>query len=309
MRDRQRPKVGEILVAAGVIDEQQLRAALGEQARWGRPLGATLVKLGFVEEKELVRALASQLGMPMAILDGKRIPPDVLALVPREVAERERVIPLFVRQEGGRRLLFVGVEDPGNLAAFDDLAFRTGMEIKPVMVGPSELFEAIDRCYDRHPECTSNSGQPSVAVVTPGTEELARHWSRPADGPAEPVDIAEPSPPHEPMPAPAATVPEPAREQTPAGRAEAPPDGPGQAPPEWARPAAPSAVAQPGGAVGHEVAPAATPAAPASTPAMDVRSQRILRALAELLIEKGVLTREELQVRVRDLERAAHGGD
>jgi hypothetical protein len=44
-------------------------------------------------------------------------------------------------------------------------------------------------------------------------------------------------------------------------------------------------------------------------PAMDVRSQRILRALAELLIEKGVLTREELQVRVRDLERAAHGGD
>lgn len=266
MRDRQRPKVGEILVAAGVIDEQQLRAALGEQARWGRPLGATLVKLGFVEEKELVRALASQLGMPMAILDGKRIPSEVLAWVPREVAERERVIPLFVRQEGGRRLLFVGVEDPGNLAAFDDLAFRTGMEIKPVMVGPSELFEAIDRCYDRQPEGASTAGQPSVAVVTPGTEELARHWSRPADGP-------------------------------------------GQAPSENARPAAPALVTQPGGAAGHELPPAATGSAPASTPGMDARSQRILRALAELLIEKGVLTREELQVRVRDLERAAHGGD
>jgi hypothetical protein len=183
------------------------------------------------------------------------------------------------------------------------------MEIKPVMVGPSELFEAIDRCYDRQPEGASTAGQPSVAVVTPGTEELARHWSQSADGPTELVDVAEPAPPLEPTPAPAAHVPEPAQEQEPVARAQAPSDGAEPAAARTARPPSPPAVAQPGGAAGHDAAAATTPAAPVAAPGMDVRSQRILRALAELLIEKGVLTREELQVRVRELERAANGGD
>jgi type IV pilus assembly protein PilB len=179
MADRQRPRVGEILVRAGVIDEQQLKSALGEQTRWGGHLGSTLIKLGFVEENDLVRALASQLDLPMATLEGKRIPPEVLALVPREVADRERVMPLFVKREGGRVFLYVGVEDPGNLEAFDDLAFRTGMLIKPVMVAPSELYEAIDRCYHRS---TAAEARPrSASVVTPGTEELARHWSQSAE--------------------------------------------------------------------------------------------------------------------------------
>ena len=58
MQDR--PLVGELLVAAGIIDEDQLAAALDEQARWGKRLGVTLIKMGMVEEAQLVRALASQ---------------------------------------------------------------------------------------------------------------------------------------------------------------------------------------------------------------------------------------------------------
>jgi len=206
MADRQRPKVGEILVRSGVIDEQQLKSALGEQTRWGGHLGSTLIKLGFVEEKDLVRALASQLDLPMATLEGKRIPPEVLALVPREVADRERVMPLFVKREGGRVFLYVGVEDPGNLEAFDDLAFRTGMLIKPVMVAPSELYEAIDRCYHR---AAADEATPKPAsVVTPGTEELARHWSQSAQSSETTSPMAEPGP-APPAPSVVMPVPEP----------------------------------------------------------------------------------------------------
>lgn len=142
-----RPRVGEILLAAGIIDQMQLDAALGEQSRWGRRLGVTLIKMGFVEEGHLIRALAKQLGLPVASLAGKKIPADVIALVPARVASEHGVIPLFTKQEGRTGQLYLGMEDPSNLAVLDDLSFRTGMEIHPVMVGPSELGEAIDRYY------------------------------------------------------------------------------------------------------------------------------------------------------------------
>jgi len=360
MRDRDRPRVGEILLQAGVIDSHQLRAALGEQARWGRPLGATLVKLGFVEENELVRALASQLGLPMAILDGKRIPADVLALVPKEVAEREMVIPLFVKQEGGRRVLHLGVEDPGNLAAFDDLAFRTGMDVKLVMVGPSELCEAIDRCYNRAAEASRSAS--NVPVVAPGSEELARHWSRAgsdtsaddttdsmeaavalapdvseameSDHPEDDARALSADRPPPSMPVQTAPAPAPAPSPSPGPTAPAPPAAPLAAAPVQSTatasgdtspissasiggaggPAAESAGA-PGGHGERDVtgslsaAFAATAARPVAAPrvaapAPDDRTPLILRALAELLIDKGVITREELQIRVRDLDPA-----
>lgn len=143
----ERPRVGEILVQAGVIDEMQLAAALGEQTRWGRRLGVTLIKMGMVEEGHLIRALAKQLDLPVASLEGKRIADDVIALVPKRVASEHVVMPLFVKQEGPKGQLFLGMEDPSNLAVLDDLSFRTGMEVYPVMVGPSELGAAIDRYY------------------------------------------------------------------------------------------------------------------------------------------------------------------
>jgi hypothetical protein len=199
----ERPKVGEILLRAGVIDRHQLQAALGEQRRWGRRLGSTLIKLGFVEERALVRALASQLGLPVATLEGKRIHPDVLGLVPGEVAEKHMVIPLFVKKEGGINRLFVGMEDPGSLDVLDELRFRSGMDVRAVMVGPSELAEAIDRYYRRDGDAPPESARPpgdtnpivepqavpapdaeparaataSPREVPSGTEELARFFT------------------------------------------------------------------------------------------------------------------------------------
>jgi type IV pilus assembly protein PilB len=157
-----KPRVGEILVQAGVIDEMQLASALGEQTRWGRRLGVTLIKMGMVEEGHLIRALAKQLDLPVASLEGKRIADDVVALVPKRVASEHGVMPLFVKQEGSKDQLFLGMEDPSNIAVLDDLTFRTGMQVFPVMVGPSELGAAIDRYY------LSNS---SSTAADPATED------------------------------------------------------------------------------------------------------------------------------------------
>ena len=179
MRDR--PRVGEILVAAGIIDEMQLTAALGEQSRWGKRLGVTLIKMGMVEEGHLIRALAKQLDLPVASLAGKRIPPEVIALVPARLASKHGVIPLFLKDDGPNGQLYLGMEDPSNLAVLDDLSFRTGMEVCPVMVGPSELGAAIDRYYLSHStepatarEIEDPIGEISLSVVADGADPSSR---------------------------------------------------------------------------------------------------------------------------------------
>lgn len=144
-----RPKVGEILVRSGLIDEAQLRAALGDQSNWGQRLGITLVKMGVIEERDLVRALAQQLQLPVVELEGKRVQPEVLELVPVEIADKHSCVPLFVKEGPAGRTLFVGMDDPSDLEAIDDLGFRTGCKIQPVLVSPSDLAEAIDRFYRR----------------------------------------------------------------------------------------------------------------------------------------------------------------
>jgi type IV pilus assembly protein PilB len=140
-----------MLLGEGLIDAMQLRSALGEQRRWGWRLGMTLVHMGFIDEDRLVGALSRQFRMPLARLEGKRIHRNALDLVPEELAERFHCVPLFLREEGATKTLFLGMEDPSDLAVIDDLRFRTGIEIVPILVAPSEREAAIERHY-RQPQ-------------------------------------------------------------------------------------------------------------------------------------------------------------
>jgi len=335
MRDR--PKVGEILIQAGILDEQQLATALAEQARWGRRLGLTLIKLGLVQEGQLVRALARQFDLPVASLAGKKIAPDVIALVPAKVACEHSVVPLFVKKEGKKELLFLGMEEPSDLGVLDDLAFRTGMAIRPVMVGPSEIGEAIDRYYNAKPPA------PVVAPAArlPDPESAADTLSETA---LRRVPEQEPAPSLSQLltPAPSAVLERRPIESKPyeAQPFDLPPDPPPPATvvaPPAAPPAAvvapppvppiPPAVA-PSSALPSAPAPAPAPA-PTSAPqvprapavdAPDVaapelarlmeeteRTRLVAKAIAHLLIEKGLLTLEELSARIDKMKSGRPG--
>lgn len=170
---RQRPKLGEIVMRAGIIDSLQLDAALGDQKKWGGRLGTTLIKLGFLTEADLVRALASQLDLPVASLDGKRIPKSVLALVPYDYADDHTCLPLFIKQEGGQDTLYLATDDPCNLDVLDDLAFRTGLVVKPVVVAASEICEGIDRFYRDRVSPPKPASGPVETRVWNDSENLA----------------------------------------------------------------------------------------------------------------------------------------
>ena len=144
----ERPKLGELLVHAGAITKHQLAAGLVEQRKWGRPLGMTLVAMGYLDEETLVRTLARQLGLPVAWLRGKRIAPEVLEMIPAELATKHRCLPLSVREEAGSRVLYLAMQDPADLEALDDVEFRVGCKVKPVLVAPGELEEALRQHYE-----------------------------------------------------------------------------------------------------------------------------------------------------------------
>ena len=228
---KEKPKIGELLVRAGAIDEIQLRSALAEQRQWGRPLGMTLVRMGFVDEDTLVHTLANQLRLPVVKLAGKRVNREVLDLVPLDLAEKHRCLPLLVNDEGGRRVLYLGMEDPADLESVDEISFRIGEKVKPVLVAPTELDEALQRHY---------------------------HWAAFAGG----VTVAE--------------------------------DDGGYGEPEFVRsPAASKPKPEPAAgsnADGGQQDAAVPPAA-------------ILRALSQLLVEKGIITRDELVDRVDQVLR------
>jgi type IV pilus assembly protein PilB len=174
------PRLGDILVQAGLIDELQLHTALAEQQQWGNRLGVALVKLGMIDEQELLQALSRKLGAPAVRLQGKRIDPAVLALVPRDLAERHACLPLFTKQEAGVEVIYVGMEDPGDLAALDELRFRTGLKVRPVIVAPTELWETLDRSYRRLVE---TAARPAATPTDPGetAPHLANEGSETAD--------------------------------------------------------------------------------------------------------------------------------
>jgi hypothetical protein len=162
----ERPKLGELLVMAGAIDQTQLGAALADQRQYGGPLGARLVRMGFLDEEALVRTLARQLKLPIAWLRGKWVEEEVLDLVPAEIALKHRCLPLTLTETNGRKSLHLAMQDPGDLEALDAVQFQVGHNVSPVLAAPSELEEALQRHYESSESANSaGASRPEVQEV------------------------------------------------------------------------------------------------------------------------------------------------
>jgi len=162
----ERPKLGELLVMAGAIDQTQLGVALGEQRKYGHPLGTTLVRLGFLDEEALIRTLARQLKLPIAWLRGKWVEEEVLDLVPGELALKHRCLPLSVSDAGRGKVLHLAMQDPGDLVTLDAVRFHVGHDVSPVLAAPSELEEALQRHYESGPSGgRATASRPEVQEV------------------------------------------------------------------------------------------------------------------------------------------------
>jgi general secretion pathway protein E/type IV pilus assembly protein PilB len=142
-----RQPIGQILIARGVISEDQLRIALLEQMKCNQPVGKLLVSLGFVSEATLRDALGESLGHKSIDLARATVDPQALRLVPRDLAKRLRLLPLDYAPE--QRRLTIAIADPNDIVAIDQLRalISPDLQVDTVLAGESEIARSIDQHY------------------------------------------------------------------------------------------------------------------------------------------------------------------
>lgn len=143
---RRKKRLGDILVLAGVITNEQLMTALAEQKKLGKKLGETLIELQIISEEQMVQALKQQLGLDSVKLSDRHIADDVVRLIDEPVLRRHNLIP-FEYSQINMNVLRVAMSDPLDLVAIDDVSFLTNLQIEPVVCTSKEIAAAIDRYY------------------------------------------------------------------------------------------------------------------------------------------------------------------
>jgi len=141
-------RIGDQLVHEQLISREQLQKALDDARANGSRIGFSLVKLGFLNESDLVRALARQHRVPAVDLERVRLDPKILKLIPSEFAVKHQVLPL--RRVG--RTLTVAMSNPTDLGVIDDLKFLTRLDIEPVIAGDFTLKRIVEREYESSDE-------------------------------------------------------------------------------------------------------------------------------------------------------------
>src|SRR3954453_6303838 len=136
-------RIGDLLLKEGLITSEQLAKALQEQKQSGTRVGYNLIKLGFIQEVDLMRALAKQHKMPAVDLSRFEVDPKIAKMIPNDLAQKNLVVPL--KRDG--RPLTVAMDDPTNLGVLEDLKFITRYDIFPVIAGEYTLRNIVEKIY------------------------------------------------------------------------------------------------------------------------------------------------------------------
>src|SRR3954469_1853840 len=136
-------KIGECLIQAGLITEEDLGTALTEHKRTGERLGVVLVRMNLATEKQIAKALAFQLGFPYINLAENPPDPTAVVLIPKDVALKRVCVAVQLE----KNLLTVAMSDPLLFSLVQDLEFQTGYRIKQVVATRGDINDAIETGY------------------------------------------------------------------------------------------------------------------------------------------------------------------
>ncbi len=166
-------RLGDRLVSEGLISPEQLQKALTEQRGSTDKLGTILVRLNLVTEDSLVAFLSKQYNVPSISLSKLDVEPELLKLVPEQIARKHEVLP--IKRQGN--VLTLAMADPTNVFALDDVGFMTNLQIQPMVASQGALRKAIDRFYEGGGGVTEimaeMEGIESDVEVVDGSEEAA----------------------------------------------------------------------------------------------------------------------------------------
>src|SRR3984893_2498732 len=168
-------RLGDRLVAEKLISTEQLQRALAEQKGSADKLGTILVRLGFITEDSLVSFLSKQYSIPAITVAQVDPDPDVLKLVPEQIAKKHSVLP--IKRMGN--VLTLAMADPNNVFALDDVGLMTGLQIQPVVASEAAIRKAFERLYETGGSVTDmmselEEADTDVEVVEGGEETFTK---------------------------------------------------------------------------------------------------------------------------------------
>ena len=178
-RPPERIRLGDLLIQQGLLTDEQLKFALGEQKRSGRKLGRIFVDSGYVTEEGIAKSLARQLQAEFVDLRTFQPKQDLIRLIPEAQARRFRTLAL----DEHNGLLRVGFADPTDLAVYDEVSRLVRRDIELAVITESQLMPLLDRVYRRTEEIsglakelTQEMGDIPVEFgamlgITPGAED------------------------------------------------------------------------------------------------------------------------------------------
>jgi hypothetical protein len=138
-------KLGELLIKKNLLTQAQLEEALQAQVIFGGKLGTVLIEMGLITEDTLAEILAQLLSIPCAKPGQlQNIPENVIKIISAELAEKHKVMPVSV---SGKKLT-LAMAEPHKLQAIDEISFRTGYIIRPILALEVRLVFALENYYD-----------------------------------------------------------------------------------------------------------------------------------------------------------------
>jgi type IV pilus assembly protein PilB len=161
-------KLGELLLKAQLINQQQLTKALEEQKNTGGKLGEVLQRLGYVTEDDIIECLSHQFGVPSINLRHFEIDANVAKIIPVDLARKYNVIP--VNKTGAT--LTLAMTDPTNIFAMDEITFMTGYRVEPVVASEEAIRERIDRNFGSSRELELKKVMEDLTTVDEAALEL-----------------------------------------------------------------------------------------------------------------------------------------
>ncbi len=156
--------LGQILLEKGLINQGQLDEALRMQKSTTEPIGRILVDLNYVQERDVLRAQAEQLGIPLLELDRVSVDEDVAKAIPQSLVQRYNAVP--IKRTGNR--LTVAMVDPTNVFALDDIRLITGYEIDPMLAAADDIGALL-----RQGDSMASHNELTTALNAPGTGTMA----------------------------------------------------------------------------------------------------------------------------------------
>lgn len=162
----QKVRIGDLLLQHQLITDEQLQAAIDYQKNTGKKLGSVLVELGFTTETAFNNLLAEQLNIPLIDLKHFNLNPDLVRELPESIARRLRAIILSQDSEK----LTIGLVDPLDLSAYDELSAMFHQSIRLALVRESELLHSIDIIYRHSEEISGFARELSGEIETLDTD-------------------------------------------------------------------------------------------------------------------------------------------